>query len=821
MIASVCPQIQQKLITPAELTQLVRDGKATYVSLEKIKFLNFTLVDYLRGLREANKPIVVNIRSSHDSAYLSDDMLYHFLSHVRAVDYLVDKSEDKAFSLKHTDESFFSNTYFIGEEVSAVTEERIRNMKSFFRKSYKKAEIETSRYLPLKLLQKTVQDYQIEGKSVALVAGVFDVIHEGHIALLEQAAGAADVLIVLTNSDRSASRQAKNSKGDRPIHSLEERIAVLRSLDLPRHITAFDTESILPILEGLNNIVYVKTEKDIGRPSIIQERALVEQRGGSNTTAPYTSTQQGSELSSSAIIKESRRKPYVKFILPSDESWSPTVTKVLLRTAELIKKSSKYKKFLNIKRQLYSSHSLPRTERAAAELHEVQRLVALGREMIREWELTDPYYVFTMPYIMGKLLHFDIRIFSIQHNRTGFPNALVNAVQLIDGRTAFFSLDTGLLADPFIFEDQYYKVMPQYTQYLAKDPQTSFAVRMYGYSVDLHYKALSILILQQLCSQNPARVSAYRAEIAEVAHDVWELMEELPYRPPPRESTRTPISSPRWPGIIAHGGVDTLSSTKPRAENSRTGLVHALNTGIDVVEIDVNPCKDGWILAHEQRLDLGTAGAGLFIEKTEKEATAIHLLTPDGKASSETVITLSEALSLVAEKRQGDQREMCVKIDVKYDHPGSEYRLAQIIGNSGIPLQKILFTTQLVSFNRRMHTLLPGLPFEFNTVETNLYFCAYGLMDEQILLDLYCQYIESYAPRLNAHTVSLAQFALETWGEKVPGALIERLHRSGYTVQVWVAETIEQYRQAADWGADYVLMHDPAVIAAAIELKNS
>ncbi|MBU1031664.1 adenylyltransferase/cytidyltransferase family protein [Patescibacteria group bacterium] len=816
-----CSNTHTKKISPESLLELVHQGKTTYAGLEKIKFLNFALIDYLEGLKQNNKPLIVDVRNIKSSAFFNAEILYHFLLHADSVDFIVDRSIHTNFSLKYSNESFFSNTFFIGEEVNAITKERMYNKKSFFRKSYKRCKIEKLKYLSLPNLQEKILEYQRHGKKVALVSGVFDVMHEGHLSLLENATKSADILIVLINSDFSASSQAKNKHGDRPIHSLEERIAVLNSLEFVSHITAFDNETISPILENLTDMVYVKTEKDLLRDSIIYEMEIVSKNGGLNIVVPFTSTQSGNKLSSSNIIKESRRKTIETITLSEDETWSPSATKKLLELVSLIQKSENIQKFFNIKRLLYRLHSKSRVERSLVERRAIQRIISFAKNLIKEFALSQDYS-YILLYILGKLLHFDIRIVALQYNKPGLPYGMVNALRLIDGTTVFFTSEKGLLADPVTFENNYIKLMPHHTHFMAKDLSSAFAARVYIYPAKLHYKALSIQLLLKEYQQRPAKLLSIQKEIETLAHEIWIVIEQSPYQIPHVKSHNDlTISNKRWPSIIAHGGLALLSPKDPYAENSKSGILHALKSEIDAVEIDVNPCKDSWIVSHDQRLEIGSIAKGLLKDLTENEAKKIHLRLSSGKPSSETLMSFTEVLALVAANREDDKREIYVKIDVKYVIPGCEEKLKAIIINSGIPYKKILLTSQLVNFNKKMHKLLPQLPFEFNTVETNLYLLAYGLMDEKIMPSLYMNYIVSYASCLNAKTVSLAQFALDNWGENISTTLISKLHQLGYSIQVWVASTIEEYCKCASLGADYVLMQDPAVIAQAIRLKYS
>jgi D-beta-D-heptose 7-phosphate kinase / D-beta-D-heptose 1-phosphate adenosyltransferase len=90
---------------------------------------------------------------------------------------------------------------------------------------------------------------------VVFVNGCFDLLHRGHLQLLERAAGLGDVLVVAVNSDDSVARL----KGPgRPVLPLEERLAVLAALDVVSHLAVFDTDRPVELLEAVHPDLYVK-----------------------------------------------------------------------------------------------------------------------------------------------------------------------------------------------------------------------------------------------------------------------------------------------------------------------------------------------------------------------------------------------------------------------------------------------------------------------------------------------------------------------------------------------------------------------------------
>jgi D-glycero-beta-D-manno-heptose 1-phosphate adenylyltransferase len=71
--------------------------------------------------------------------------------------------------------------------------------------------------------------------------GVFDVLHRGHVTYLEQARGLGASLIVAINTDASTRRLGKGA--DRPLNSLEDRMAVVASLGVVDLVVPFDDDT--------------------------------------------------------------------------------------------------------------------------------------------------------------------------------------------------------------------------------------------------------------------------------------------------------------------------------------------------------------------------------------------------------------------------------------------------------------------------------------------------------------------------------------------------------------------------------------------------
>jgi rfaE bifunctional protein nucleotidyltransferase chain/domain len=85
--------------------------------------------------------------------------------------------------------------------------------------------------------------------------GCFDIVHIGHISLLEYSKSLGDKLIVAINSDKSIQKL----KGkDRPINNESDRKKFLESIKWVDEVIIFDDETPIDIINSLKPSIIVK-----------------------------------------------------------------------------------------------------------------------------------------------------------------------------------------------------------------------------------------------------------------------------------------------------------------------------------------------------------------------------------------------------------------------------------------------------------------------------------------------------------------------------------------------------------------------------------
>lgn len=96
---------------------------------------------------------------------------------------------------------------------------------------------------------------QLRGKRVVFTNGCFDIIHAGHVALLQKAKELGDILIVGLNTDSSVA----GLKGpSRPVNKLEHRAAVLSALWSVDYVIPFSAPTPYELIAELQPRVLVK-----------------------------------------------------------------------------------------------------------------------------------------------------------------------------------------------------------------------------------------------------------------------------------------------------------------------------------------------------------------------------------------------------------------------------------------------------------------------------------------------------------------------------------------------------------------------------------
>lgn len=122
---------------------------------------------------------------------------------------------------------------------------------------------------------------QKSGKKIILVAGIFDLLHPGHVRLLEQARDCGDVLVAAVLDDSSASalvaaepkqKGARERAVKRPVTPAAERVEILAALGAVDYVVEIGIDSLPGLLAQLEPDVVVESAEP-SSPALLTEAA--------------------------------------------------------------------------------------------------------------------------------------------------------------------------------------------------------------------------------------------------------------------------------------------------------------------------------------------------------------------------------------------------------------------------------------------------------------------------------------------------------------------------------------------------------------------
>jgi len=143
--------------------------------------------------------------------------------------------------------------------------------------------IESKKLKSMEELKEIIELNKENGKKIVTTTGFFDLLHFGHIKLLQDAKKQGDILILGINTDESV----RNLKGPtRPILKQDERANILAALDCVDYVCMFNEETPIDLLTELKPDIHVKgADKKMDE---IIERNAIEKNGGKVVLLPIT-----------------------------------------------------------------------------------------------------------------------------------------------------------------------------------------------------------------------------------------------------------------------------------------------------------------------------------------------------------------------------------------------------------------------------------------------------------------------------------------------------------------------------------------------------
>jgi glycerophosphoryl diester phosphodiesterase len=239
---------------------------------------------------------------------------------------------------------------------------------------------------------------------------------------------------------------------------------------------------------------------------------------------------------------------------------------------------------------------------------------------------------------------------------------------------------------------------------------------------------------------------------------------------------------------VGHGGAAGHARS-----NSLRSLCLALEMGMDMVEFDVRPCRDGLVLLHDD--SLAEFGLAQLASQSNLEALRSLENVPDGP-----IVTIQEALDLLKGRAQ-------INVDVK--DAGYEAGVVEAVAACGL-LGDVLFSSTILASLLRIRQLAPGAQTGFSYPEDKGN--ASGKPFLKPVVELVVAGMRLALPYRVASMMAAAQAnAVMLYHKVVSPAAVRAVHRAGGRVFTWTVDDSNRMRTLQAMGVDGITTNHPEI----------
>lgn len=226
--------------------------------------------------------------------------------------------------------------------------------------------------------------------------------------------------------------------------------------------------------------------------------------------------------------------------------------------------------------------------------------------------------------------------------------------------------------------------------------------------------------------------------------------------------------------IIGHRGGAGIG-----AENSLTCLKRGIDTGADMIEIDLHQTQDSIIVVnHDPTVNRTTNGSGTIAKMTYKEISRLRIVSKEGDVTDDHIATFEEILELFAKER-GKGRDVKLLVEIKYPfknaYNGIEKRMLNLI-NAYNAKNWVVIQSFADDVIEKVHELDPTIRVE-KLLICKLPFLPYIVDGMRITRFSYEKY--HYVSSFNFYYLGLSH------------SMIADIHKQGKEVKMWTIDELD------------------------------
>lgn len=226
--------------------------------------------------------------------------------------------------------------------------------------------------------------------------------------------------------------------------------------------------------------------------------------------------------------------------------------------------------------------------------------------------------------------------------------------------------------------------------------------------------------------------------------------------------------------IIGHRGGAGIG-----AENSLTCLKRGIDTGADMIEIDLHQTQDSIIVVnHDPTVNRTTNGSGTIAKMTYEEISQLRIVSKEGDVTDDHIATFEEILELFANER-GKGRDVKLLVEIKYPfknaYNGIEKRMLNLI-NAYNAKNWVVIQSFADDVIEKVHELDPTIRVE-KLLICKLPFLPYIVDGMRITRFSYEKY--HYVSSFNFYYLGLSH------------SMIADIHKQGKEVKMWTIDELD------------------------------